>query len=415
MLIGARIVFSLLLVAVQLYVLRAMMRIIRSLLLPRRKEKLLITAALVLIVLLNLPLVFFIVESVLRPRQLLLYGPPLAYESIIRPFAYAFFVWTLGSLLFAAASPVAMAGFAVVQFLSRKRTAATEDEPTVKVFDLSRRRFLQMALTAVASMPFAVSAYGAVAARTRKVVERVIVPISNLPAQLDGLTIVQLSDIHAGMFMPESQMAEYARISSALKPDIIALTGDFVATTSDQVEPFMRAMSVLEAKHGVFACLGNHDIFTRSEEAISRRFAAAGFKLLRNKNELIDIDGAKLNVIGVDYFFGTRSTQSTLDQVLREISLEGTTVLLQHAPQLFPQAAKFGIDLTLSGHTHGGQIALTFGDVIIAPARLSTMFLAGLFKIGDSHLYVNRGLGTTGPPIRINAPPEITHITLKTA
>src|SRR5258708_11237644 len=182
-----------------------------------------------------------------------------------------------------------------------------------------------MALTAVASMPFAVSAYGAVAARTRKVVEKVIVPISNLPPQLDGLTIVQLSDIHAGMFMPESQMAEYARISSSLKPDIIALTGDFVATTSDQVEPFMRAMSGLEAKHGVFACLGNHDIFTRSEDTISRRFAAAGFKLLRNKNELIDIDGAKLNVNGVDYFFGPGSTQSTVDPVFRDAALEVTT------------------------------------------------------------------------------------------
>jgi predicted MPP superfamily phosphohydrolase len=217
------------------------------------------------------------------------------------------------------------------------------------------------------------------------------------------------------MFMRESQMNEYARIANALKPDIIALTGDFVATSNEQVEPFTRAMSALKARYGVFACLGNHDIFTRSEEAISRRLNEAGFKLLRNKNEIIDIDGAKLNVIGVDYFFGTRSTSGTLEQVLRSLSLEGTTVLLQHAPQLFPQAAKFGIDLTLSGHTHGGQIALTFGDVIIAPARLSTMFLAGLFKIGDSHLYVNRGLGTTGPPIRINAPPEITHITLKAA
>ncbi len=415
MLVGARIVFSLLLVAVQLYVLRAMLRIVRSMLLPRNKEKPLITAVLALIVLINLPLVFFIIESVVRPRQLLLYGPPLAYESMIRPFAYTFFVWTLGSLLFAAASPIVMACFAVIQFFRRKRTEPQDDEPTMKVFDLSRRRFLQLALTAVASMPFAVSAYGAVAARTRKVVERVIVPISNLPPQLDGLTIVQLSDIHAGMFMRESQMADFARIASGLKPDIIALTGDFVATTSDQVEPLMRAMSGLEAKHGVFACLGNHDIFTRSEDAIAHQFAAAGFKLLRNKNELIDIDGAKLNMIGVDYFFGTRSTSSALDQVLRAVSLEGTTILLQHAPQLFPQAARFGIDLTLSGHTHGGQIALTFGDVIIAPARFSTMFLAGLFKIGDSHLYVNRGLGTTGPPIRINAPPEITHITLKTA
>ena len=381
--------------------------------LKQSKEKLLIATAIAFLVIVNLPLAFFIVEGLVSPRELLLYAPPQAYEPVISPFAYTFFVWTIGSLLFAAASPIAMACFAAVQFFGRNRTGPLEEEATVKVFDLSRRRFLQMALTAVAAMPFAVSAYGAVAARTRKVVERIIVPISGLPPQLNGLTIVQLSDIHSGMFMTESQMTEYARIASDLKPDIIALTGDFVATHSDQVEPFMDAMASLEAKYGVFACLGNHDIFTRSEEALARRFTTAGFKLLRNRNEIIDIDGAKLNILGVDYLFASRSTASTLNHVLGEMSLEGTTILLQHAPQLFPQAAKFGIDLTLSGHTHGGQIALTVGDMIIAPARFSTMFLAGLFKIGDSHLYVNRGLGTTGPPIRINAPPEITHITLQ--
>ena len=406
-------VFALLLVAVQLYVLRAILRIIRSMQLTRKKEKLLTAGAVAFLVIVNLPLAFFIVEGLVSPRELLLYAPPLAYESMVRPFAYTFFVWTLGSLFFAAASPIAMACFAAVQFFRRKKTDPEEEGATVKVFDLSRRRFLQMALTAAAAMPFAVSVYGAVAARARKVVERVFVPIRGLPPQLDGLTIVQLSDVHSGMFMRESQMAGYARIASSLKPDIIALTGDFVATHSDQVESFMNAMTLLQAKYGVFACLGNHDIFTRSEEALAHRFAGAGFKLLRNRNEIIDIGGAKLNIIGVDYLFASRSTASTLDRVLGELSLEGTTILLQHAPQLFPQAAKFGIDLTLSGHTHGGQIALTIGDMIIAPARFSTMFLAGLFKIGDSHLYVNRGLGTTGPPIRINAPPEITHITLK--
>lgn len=412
LLVAARTVFALLLVAVQLYVLRALLRIIRSMQLERQKEKLLTAAAVAFMVIVNLPLGLFIIEGLVSPRGVLLYAPPLAYEPVMRPFAYTFFVWTIGSLLFAAGSPIAMGCFAAVQFFRRGKTDPEEDV-TVRVFDLSRRRFLQLTLTAVSAMPFAVSAYGAVAARSRKVVERVIVPISGLPPQLDGLTIVQLSDIHSGMFMRESRMAEYARIASSLKPDIIALTGDFVATHSDQVESFMKAMSLLEAKHGVFGCLGNHDIFSRSEDALARGFASAGFKLLRNKNQLVDIDGATLNIIGVDYLFGSRSTANTLDHVLRELSLEGTTILLQHAPQLFPQAAKLGIDLTLSGHTHGGQIALAIGDMIIAPAALSTMFLAGLFKIGGSHLYVNRGLGTTGPPIRINAPPEITHITLK--
>jgi uncharacterized protein len=329
----------------------------------------------------------------------------------MRPVAYTFFIWNLGSLFFAVASPIAMALFAVVQFFSRRPNNLTGGA-SVEAIDLSRRRFLQMALLAAASMPFAIPAYGAVAARSRKVVERVVIPITGLPPQLDGLTIAQMSDIHAGMFMRESLMREYVELANGLAPDIVALTGDFVATKSAQVEPFINAISVLKSKYGVYGILGNHDLYTNSAESIASGFAEHGFKLLRGANEIIDVEGAKLNVIGVDYI-GFNSNIRDVDDALRGISTEGTTILLLHSPKLFPQAAKAGIHLTLSGHTHGGQIALNFGDMVLAPARLSTMFIAGLFKIDNSHLYVNRGLGTTGPPIRIGAPPEITHITLK--
>jgi uncharacterized protein len=275
--------------------------------------------------------------------------------------------------------------------------------------DMSRRRFLQVMLLAAASMPFAMAAYGAVAARSRKAVERIVIPIRGLPPPLDGFTIVQMSDVHAGFFMRESEMRECVEVANSLGPDIVALTGDFVATNTSQAEPFMRAMAGLRPKRGVYGCLGNHDMFTGSEEEFERLFREAGFKLLRSANEMIDVNGAALNIIGVDYL----NSRDSLDRALHGIRLDGTTVLLLHAPYTFPQAAAKGIHLTLSGHTHGGQIALTLGDVILTPARLSTVFLAGLYKIGDSHLYVNRGLGTTGPPIRIGAPPEITHLTLK--
>jgi predicted MPP superfamily phosphohydrolase len=408
---GARLGFSLLLVTVQLYVLRAFLRIIRSMELERKRERLLIAAAVALVVTLNLPLVIFALEGVFTPRQLLLYSPMPEYESLMRPVAYVFFIWNLGSLFFAVSAPVAMALFAVIQFF-RSKLNNRADEAVVEAFDLSRRRFLQMALLAAASMPFAIPAYGAIAARSRKVIERVVIPIAGLPPQLDGLTIAQMSDIHAGLFMRESQMREYVEVANSLDPDIVALTGDFVATKSSQVEPFIRAISTLKAKYGVYGILGNHDLFTNSGELIESGFAHHGFKLLRGANEIIDVEGAMLNIIGVDYI-GLNSKIRSVDDALRGISTDGTTILLLHSPQLFPQAARIGIHLTLSGHTHGGQIALNFGDLILAPARLATMFIAGLFKIGNSHLYVNRGLGTTGPPIRIGAPPEITHITLK--
>ena len=406
-----RVVASVLFVAVQLYVLRAFLQIIRSLGLEQRREKLMITLAVVFIIIVNMPLFVFIIEGIVSPRSFMLYSPLPGQEKLIRPFAYMFFVWTIGSFFFAAAAPVAMSAFAAVQFFRRRKTS-DENGATIEAFDLSRRRFLQMALLAAASMPFAISAYGAIAARSRKVIEKATVAIAGLPPQLDGLTIVQMSDIHAGFFMKESQMREYVEIANGLNPDIVALTGDFVATKREQTEPFIKAISGLKARLGVYGCLGNHDIFAEAEEDIEQGFNEAGFKLLRSRNEIVDVDGAKLNVIGVDYI-GYNPDIRSVNDALRGINLEGTTILLLHAPQLFPQAAKAGIHLTLSGHTHGGQIALNFGDLIITPARLSTMFIAGLFKVGDSHLYVNRGLGTTGPPIRIGAPPEITHITLK--
>jgi predicted MPP superfamily phosphohydrolase len=410
LIVAARLAFSALLVAVQLYVLRAFLRIIRSMELEQKKERLLIVAAIAMIVILNVPLVIFVLEGVFTPRQLLLYSPVPEYESFMRPIAYAFFVWNLGSLFFAVASPLAMAVFAAVQFFRRKLNSRA-DEASIQAFDLSRRRFLRMALLAAASMPFALPAYGAVAARSRKVIEKVTVPITGLPPQLDGLTIVQMSDIHSGLFMRESRMKEYVEAANLLNPDVVALTGDFVATKSSQVAPFIKAISGLKAKYGVYGCLGNHDLFSDADELINGGFTQNGFKLLRSSNEIIDVEGAKLNIIGVDYI-GFNPKIRNLNDALRGISLDGTTILLLHAPQQFPQAANRGIHLTLSGHTHGGQIALNFGDLVIAPARLSTMFLAGLFKIDNSHLYVNRGLGTTGPPIRIGAP-QITHITLK--
>lgn len=410
---GLRLVAAMLLIAIQWYVLRAFLRIIRSLEVEKRREKIFIVAATAFVVLMNVPLAAFIIESVVNPRATLLYSPPSEYESVMRPMAYTFFVWTLGSFFFAAAAPIAMGVFAGLQFFRKRRPATTtEGETTIEVLDLSRRRFLRMALLAVASMPFAMSAYGAVAARSRKVIERVVIPIPGLPPQLDGLTIVQMSDIHSGMFMTEAQMDEHVRISNELQPDIVALTGDFVATNKDQVAPFINSMSRLQAKRGVYGCLGNHDMFGSASEMLARGFEQHGLKLLRNRNEMLDIDGAKLNIIGVDYI-GRRSRLNSLGEAIKGIPLDGTTILLAHSPNNFEEAAKAGIHLTLSGHTHGGQIALNLAGLIITPARLATMFLAGLFRIGNSHLYVNRGLGTTGPPIRINAPPEITHITLR--
>lgn len=360
----------------------------------------------------NIPLAVYLIETVVSPRSIIFYSPPPRFEPFIIPVSYAFFVWSIGSILFVVGSPILMGLSAFVQRFSGRRREMNDDT-TIQPIDLSRRRFLQLVFAGAAAVPFAASAYGAVTAKIGRAVERVEMPVRNLPRGLDGLRIVQMSDIHCGSFTSEAQIRAWVDQANALNPDIVALTGDFVATRNSEGIPFMSAIHGLRSKYGIFGCLGNHDMYTHAEEFFEDAFQKAGFKLLRNSNQYVEINGERLNVIGVDFIENQpKGDDPTLADVLSTIPLDGPTLLLSHNPNTFPDAARAGIDVTLSGHTHGGQIVLKLGGILITPARIATMFVAGFFKQGSSNLYVNRGLGTTGPPIRINAPPEITLITL---
>ncbi|HKV39321.1 MAG TPA: metallophosphoesterase [Blastocatellia bacterium] len=413
-LMAGRIALAFALVGIQYCVFRAGRGIANLLDIKNRVRKAIESGFLVFICVINLPLALFFLESLVSPRTELFYSPPPRYEWIIRPASYFFFVWSVGSILFVAGAPVCMAVFGAWR-LWRVRRVGQDPERESAAVDLSKRRFIGLALAGVGTVPFAAAAYGAVVARSHKVVERMDVFLRGLPPGLDGLTVVQMSDIHTGMFMSETEIEECVKIANGLRPGLIVLTGDFVATRRSQVIPFMSAMSQLKARYGVYGCLGNHDMFTDSESSIQSAFKQAGFALLRNENKVIEINGSRLNIIGVDFIPSNAKRRNPLAHALNGISLEGTTLLLAHNPNAFPEAAKAGIDLTLSGHTHGGQIGLSVGGMLITPVALATMFVAGHFKIGDSHLYVNRGIGTTGPPIRINAPPEITCLTLHPA
>ncbi|HYM01220.1 MAG TPA: metallophosphoesterase [Blastocatellia bacterium] len=410
--VASGLTLALILVLVQLCVFKAGSRILSGLGDGTAFGKKLRSAGLIAFGVLNVPLGLFILESLIKPRSVLFYAPPIRLEGLIRPISYVFFVWTIGSVLFVAACPVLMGIFALIQF-SEKRRAKREFVESIQVVDLSRRRFVRLFLAGIAAVPFAASAYGAVAAKRARTVETVDVPIDALPGAFDGLKIVQLSDIHAGLFMSSNQIRNWVGIANGLNPDIIVLTGDFVASRTSEVSIFMKGVSGLRARYGVYGCLGNHDMFTDSEATIEREFQKAGFVLLRNRNQYIDVAGTRLNLIGVDFIENHARHGKRLNDILARLKVDSPNILLCHNPNLFEDAARSGIDLMLSGHTHGGQIALKLGETLIAPARLATMFIAGLFKIGQSHLYVNRGLGTTGPPIRINAPPEVTVIRLR--
>jgi predicted MPP superfamily phosphohydrolase len=233
--------------------------------------------------------------------------------------------------------------------------------------------------------------------------------ISGLPPAFDGYRVVQISDLHCGPFVQGRRVAEWVAAVNHQKPDLVAVTGDFIASGSAFVPVVAAALAKLSARDGVFASMGNHDYFTDGE-ALVDALEGAGMSVLRNRGIEIRRAGAAIYLAGVD---DTWTRRHDVDKALSGRTPGIPVVLLAHDPALFPEAARHGVDLTLSGHTHGGQLGLPFVARRLNLARLMTRFTSGLYRSGSSTLYVNRGLGTTGPPVRLGVAPEIAVLTLR--
>lgn len=307
-------------------------------------------------------------------------------------------------------------------------------------FSPARREFFRYAAYFAGSLPFLATTYGFAAGRLRYRVEKVDVPIHNLPPGLDGFRIAQLSDIHIGSYMPPHEIARAVEMANDLKPDLAVVTGDFVSDRNDPLDVCIGELSKLKAPLGVFGCNGNHEIYAGAEDAAQFLFHQHGMRLLRQENVEIAHRGGKFNLIGVDYqrdhMVAGGATGPMLSGIEHLVRPDVPNVLLSHNPNSFRRAAELGIDLSLAGHTHGGQVQVEIVDRRISPARLITDFVAGLYHLpmasnagsngnGTStsgngsgktaSLYVNRGLGTFGMPVRIGVPPEITLLTLRRA
>jgi predicted MPP superfamily phosphohydrolase len=239
--------------------------------------------------------------------------------------------------------------------------------------------------------------------------------LKNLPKAFDGFRIAQLSDIHIGPFMSEDEIRKYVQIANALKPDMIVLTGDFLTFDPSPKEAVVAALSGLRAPFGVFGCLGNHDNWARSEDALSELFGQAGIRILRQEHVAIRSSGERFNLIGIDFANSRHMTAGVghmsaqrLEGMETLMEKDTVNVLLSHNPETFDRAAELGIDFSLAGHTHGGQLALEFISPEIAPSRIVTPYVAGWFQQPGGQLYVNRGIGTIAAPMRVGAPPELT-------
>jgi predicted MPP superfamily phosphohydrolase len=279
----------------------------------------------------------------------------------------------------------------------------------------SRRTFLEQTATVACATPFVAGAYGLFYGRLNLETTERRIRLTRCPKAFEGFRIAQLSDIHIGPFMTRQEVNRYVEIANGLKADLAVLTGDFVTWDPATQESVVEALAGLRAPYGVFGCLGNHEMWTETQDSITQLFAACEIRILRQQRAAIAIRNEALNLIGVDY--QTRPGPRSRSKVIARSYLHGVeplvqpdtvNILLSHNPNSFDRAAELGIDLSLAGHTHGGQVTLEFIHPSLTPSRLITAYVKGWFEKNGAHLYVNRGIGTIGVPERLGARPEIT-------
>jgi len=228
-----------------------------------------------------------------------------------------------------------------------------------------------------------------------------------LPGLFSGLHVVQLSDIHHGLFLPKEWLAEAVQQTNHLDPDIVALTGDFVSYSRSNIEPAAEALGRLRARFGVFAVLGNHD-FRVGAEAVASALGRHGIEILRNRHVPLRLGGESLYLAGVDdYGYG-----ADLRRAMRGVPRDAATVLLAHNPRIISSAARHGVSLVLAGHTHGGQVNLPLIGTVYGRSPERLRYKIGWDRLATTQIYVSRGIGTIVLPWRWRCPPEITHLEL---
>ncbi|MBL8183496.1 MAG: metallophosphoesterase [Blastocatellia bacterium] len=238
--------------------------------------------------------------------------------------------------------------------------------------------------------------------------ERVEIKLPRLPKKLDGFKVIHLSDIHHSPFTGLDHIERTVKIANRLKPDMFVLTGDYVSHDAKYIGPVAEVLGRLEAEFGTHACLGNHDHWTDAE-LVTRSLKDAGIQVLINEGHRFEARGASIWLAGVDdHMVG----KTDLPAALKGSFPDEFKLLLAHNPIIFRKAVRAAIDLTLSGHTHGGQVKVrtrTPKDRLIPRRRLS----AGLHQRKDSHIYITRGIGTVVLPVRYQCPPEISLLELR--
>ena len=278
-----------------------------------------------------------------------------------------------------------------------------------------RRRFLEQTAVLMSATPFVAAGYGLLYERLDVEIVRERARLARLPKAFEGFRVALLSDIHLSPFANADYIRRCVTITNSLKPDLIALTGDYVAWDPEDQFEVVRVLAGLRAPHGVFGCMGNHEADTEIEDSITQLFASHGIRMLRQQRVPITMGDEVVNVIGTDHGRGIapehmqRVRQQRLQQLKALVMPNTVNILLIHYPFFFGDP-ELDIDLTLAGDLHGGgQLSLDSVHRGLNLARLlGVPYVRGWHEKDGALLYMNRGIGTTGFPIRLGARPEIT-------
>ncbi|MCB1020324.1 MAG: metallophosphoesterase, partial [Acidobacteria bacterium] len=253
----------------------------------------------------------------------------------------------------------------------KRRTSAVAPaiEPELTRTGLITRR-------AALAAPFAVSGYGVFIERERFRLTEVEMAVPDLPRDLDGLRIGQITDIHAGPFLAPREIERVVAMVNEAKPHLTVVTGDLVTGPGDPLHETIDVLAGLRADSGLWGCMGNHEKYARCLGEAQVYGRAKGIEFLRQSNRTLQFGDARLNLVGVDY---QRTSQPYLDGAEQWLEPGAVNLLLSHNPDVFPVAAELGYDLILSGHTHGGQITLEIVDQTVNPGRFMTPYVSGLY------------------------------------
>jgi|GEM_PF-3564970 len=289
----------------------------------------------------------------------------------------------------------------------RKYVPARSEAP-----EPARRFLLETGAKAALAAPFAAAGYGIYVGRDDVRVEEVDVAIADLPADLEGLTMTQITDLHSGPYLTPQKVSRIVAMANETRPGLMLVTGDLISRVGDPLTACIDALGGLRADSGVWGCMGNHESYSMAEAYAEEYGARRGLRFLRQSSEALRFGDARLNLCGVDY---QRTTKPYLVGAENLMRTDAVNVLLSHNPDVFPLAAELGYDLTVAGHTHGGQVTVEILEQTLNPGRFFTPYVVGSYQIGGRSLYVSRGLGTVNLPMRIGAFPEISVLKLRRA